>query len=45
MTESGNHGGSSSEETDSLALFIGLRNHVSDYASATRNTAHQVIKL
>ncbi|XP_044500909.1 GPI ethanolamine phosphate transferase 2 isoform X4 [Mangifera indica] len=42
MTESGNHGGSSSEETDSLALFIGLRNHVSDYASATRNTAHQV---
>ncbi|XP_019177356.1 PREDICTED: GPI ethanolamine phosphate transferase 2 [Ipomoea nil] len=26
MTESGNHGGSSYEETDSLALFIGPRN-------------------
>ncbi|XP_022739240.1 GPI ethanolamine phosphate transferase 2 isoform X2 [Durio zibethinus] len=33
MTENGNHGGSSYEETDSLALFIGLRNHVLDYAS------------
>ncbi|XVE86854.1 hypothetical protein DITRI_Ditri18aG0068800 [Diplodiscus trichospermus] len=32
MTENGNHGGSSYEETDSLALFIGLRNHVFDYA-------------
>ncbi|KAK2656569.1 hypothetical protein Ddye_009621 [Dipteronia dyeriana] len=42
MTEHGNHGGSSFEETDSLALFIGLRNHVSDYASATQNTVHQV---
>ncbi|KAJ0098112.1 hypothetical protein Patl1_28313 [Pistacia atlantica] len=42
MTESGNHGGSSFEETDSLALFFGLRNHVSDYASATNNTAYQV---
>ncbi|KAI9165742.1 hypothetical protein LWI28_019692 [Acer negundo] len=42
MTENGNHGGSSFEETDSLALFIGLRNHVADYASATQNTAHQV---
>ncbi|KAJ4714544.1 GPI ethanolamine phosphate transferase 2 [Melia azedarach] len=42
MTENGNHGGSSFEETDSLALFIGLRSHVSDYASATQNTAQQV---
>ncbi|KAK8716238.1 hypothetical protein V6N13_043555 [Hibiscus sabdariffa] len=33
MTENGNHGGSTYEETDSLALFIGLRNHVFDYAS------------
>ncbi|KAE8706946.1 GPI ethanolamine phosphate transferase 2-like isoform X2 [Hibiscus syriacus] len=32
MTENGNHGGSTYEETDSLALFIGLRNHVFDYA-------------
>ncbi|XP_017975282.1 PREDICTED: GPI ethanolamine phosphate transferase 2 [Theobroma cacao] len=38
MTENGNHGGSSYEETDSLALFIGLRNHVFDYASVI----HQV---
>ncbi|KAK2977286.1 hypothetical protein RJ640_013051, partial [Escallonia rubra] len=36
MTEYGNHGGSSQEETDSLALFIGLRNH--DNESATTNT-------
>ncbi|KAB2037019.1 hypothetical protein ES319_D03G044500v1 [Gossypium barbadense] len=33
MTENGNHGGSTYEETDTLALFIGLRNHVFDYAS------------
>ncbi|XWS29590.1 hypothetical protein CRYUN_Cryun24cG0041800 [Craigia yunnanensis] len=38
MTENGNHGGSSYEETDSLALFIGLRNHVFDYSSVI----HQV---
>ncbi|KAL5753336.1 hypothetical protein ACOSP7_023511 [Xanthoceras sorbifolium] len=42
MTENGNHGGSSFEETDSLALFIGLNNHVSDYASVTQNTVRQV---
>ncbi|KAK9285804.1 hypothetical protein L1049_025005 [Liquidambar formosana] len=42
MTENGNHGGSSFEETDSLALFIGLRANVSDYALATHNTAYQV---
>ncbi|KAK8487116.1 hypothetical protein V6N11_059554 [Hibiscus sabdariffa] len=33
MTENGNHGGSTYEETDSLALFIGLGNHVFDHAS------------
>ncbi|MBA0735112.1 hypothetical protein Gogos_018987, partial [Gossypium gossypioides] len=33
MTENGNHGGSTYEETDTLALFIGLRNHAFDYAS------------
>lgn len=43
MTENGNHGGSSFEEADSLAIFVGLRNQVSDYASATQNTVHQVI--
>ncbi|KAM3756755.1 hypothetical protein ACB098_02G136500 [Castanea mollissima] len=42
MTYNGNHGGSSFEETDSLALFIGLRNHVSDYALYTLNTVYQV---
>ncbi|OMO56261.1 Type I phosphodiesterase/nucleotide pyrophosphatase/phosphate transferase [Corchorus capsularis] len=36
MTENGNHGGSSYEETDSLALLIGLRNHVFDYASVVQ---------
>lgn len=42
MTENGNHGGSSFEEADSLALFVGLRGHVSDYTSATQNTVQQV---
>ncbi|XP_057968422.1 GPI ethanolamine phosphate transferase 2 [Malania oleifera] len=42
MTENGNHGGSSYEETDSLALFIGLAYNFSDYASASYNRAHQV---
>ncbi|GMY12101.1 GPI ethanolamine phosphate transferase 2 isoform X2 [Fagus crenata] len=42
MTGNGNHGGSSDEETDSLALFIGLGNHVSDYALYTLNTVYQV---
>lgn len=42
MTESGNHGGSSYEETDSLVLIVGLRNHASDYDAAVHNTAHQV---
>ncbi|XP_048128451.1 GPI ethanolamine phosphate transferase 2 isoform X3 [Rhodamnia argentea] len=42
MTESGNHGGSSFEETDSLAVFFGLGGHTLDYASATDNSANQI---
>ncbi|KAL5714263.1 hypothetical protein ACHQM5_016248 [Ranunculus cassubicifolius] len=42
MTDSGNHGGSSFEETDSLALFIGLGAKDRDYTSATCNEAFQV---
>ncbi|KAF9603908.1 hypothetical protein IFM89_038818, partial [Coptis chinensis] len=42
MTDSGNHGGSSYEETDSLALFIGLGSNPQDYATATCNAASQV---
>ncbi|XP_006293624.2 GPI ethanolamine phosphate transferase 2 isoform X1 [Capsella rubella] len=42
MTDNGNHGGSSYEETDSLMLFIGLRSNVSDYGAATNNLAFQV---
>jgi ethanolaminephosphotransferase len=42
MTENGNHGGSSYEETDSLMLFIGLNSNISDYASATNNVAFQI---
>lgn len=40
MQENGNHGGSSYEETDSLALFIGPR---SSHASATYDTINQVL--
>lgn len=43
MTESGNHGGSSYEETDSLALFIGPSSKVSrDDMSAIQDTMNQV---
>ncbi|KAL8143454.1 hypothetical protein V2J09_016486 [Rumex salicifolius] len=42
MTDSGNHGGSSFEETDSLVLFIGLHNKFCGYTSATSNHAKQV---
>ncbi|XP_018806744.1 GPI ethanolamine phosphate transferase 2 isoform X2 [Juglans regia] len=42
MTDNGNHGGSSYDETDSLALFIGLKNHASEHASYTVNTVYQV---
>jgi len=43
MTESGNHGGSSFEETDSLAVFVDLGDHTLDHASATGNSANQVL--
>ncbi|KAL5556550.1 hypothetical protein UlMin_038786 [Ulmus minor] len=42
MTENGNHGGSSFEETDSLALFIGLENDFSVKVSSTHYTVYQV---
>ncbi|KAL5078981.1 hypothetical protein RYX36_007402 [Vicia faba] len=42
MTESGNHGGSSYEETDSLALFIGPKNHASDHTLSYHDTIFQV---
>lgn len=45
MTENGNHGGSSYEETDSLALFIGLKSDKSDIASASDNFVYQVCAL
>lgn len=43
MTNGGNHGGSTYEETDSLALFIGGELIMSDYASPTHKLAFQVI--
>ncbi|KAF3439213.1 hypothetical protein FNV43_RR17488 [Rhamnella rubrinervis] len=42
MTENGNHGGSSYEETDSLALFVGLKNDVSGYSPSKHQTIFQV---
>lgn len=42
MTDSGNHGGSSYEETDSLALFIGPKFEAHNQALTTQNTANQV---
>ncbi|KAK3411788.1 hypothetical protein EUGRSUZ_I00548 [Eucalyptus grandis] len=42
MTESGNHGGSSFEETDSLAVFVDLGDHTLDHASTTGNSANQI---
>ncbi|VVB10657.1 unnamed protein product [Arabis nemorensis] len=42
MTENGNHGGSSYEETDSLMLFIGLSSNISENAAVTNNEAFQV---
>ncbi|KAK6923831.1 GPI ethanolamine phosphate transferase 2, C-terminal [Dillenia turbinata] len=44
MTDSGNHGGSSFEETDSLVLFMGQEFTISDYLAATHNTIHQTCK-
>ncbi|KAF5185271.1 Peptide chain release factor prfb2 protein [Thalictrum thalictroides] len=42
VIKSGNHGGSSYEKTDSLALFIGQGSKAPDYASATCNAVFQV---
>ncbi|GAB2226125.1 hypothetical protein Drorol1_Dr00021917 [Drosera rotundifolia] len=42
MTADGNHGGSSHDETDSLALFIGSSLEAPGYASSTHNFANQV---
>ncbi|KAF6160687.1 hypothetical protein GIB67_019627 [Kingdonia uniflora] len=42
MTYNGNHGGSSYEETDSLALFIGMESKLPQDVSATYNVASQV---
>ncbi|XP_057541503.1 GPI ethanolamine phosphate transferase 2 isoform X2 [Amaranthus tricolor] len=43
MTDSGNHGGSSYEETDSLALFIGRSSKLPrDDISATQDTINQI---
>ncbi|CAJ1931310.1 unnamed protein product [Sphenostylis stenocarpa] len=42
MTENGNHGGSSYEETDSIVLFIGPKTHASHYFSSNHDTIFQV---
>ncbi|XP_027187605.1 GPI ethanolamine phosphate transferase 2 isoform X2 [Cicer arietinum] len=42
MTENGNHGGSSYDETDSLALFIGPKSHASDHTFSNHDTIFQV---
>ncbi|KAG0494659.1 hypothetical protein HPP92_005653 [Vanilla planifolia] len=42
MTESGNHGGSSYEETDSLAVFIDLQSQSPIYAPSMRREVFQV---
>jgi len=45
MTENGNHGGSSYEETDSIALFIGPKPHTFHHSSSNPDTIFQVITL
>ncbi|XP_052196246.1 GPI ethanolamine phosphate transferase 2 isoform X2 [Diospyros lotus] len=42
MTENGNHGGSSYEETDSLLLFVGLKHKPYEYPSVVHGTVYQV---
>ncbi|XP_050944793.1 GPI ethanolamine phosphate transferase 2 isoform X4 [Cucumis melo] len=42
MTENGNHGGSSYEETDSLLLFIGSKSHATHFSSIISNDVNQV---
>ena len=41
MTDSGNHGGSTYEETDSLALFIGIGPGYPLYAPTEHNEVFQ----
>lgn len=45
LTENGNHGGSSYEETDSIALFIGPKTHASGHSSSNHDTIFQVMRL
>lgn len=45
MTEAGNHGGSSYEETDSLALFVGHCIHTSSHGENVNNEVFQVLKI
>ncbi|XP_047152506.1 GPI ethanolamine phosphate transferase 2 isoform X1 [Vigna umbellata] len=42
MTENGNHGGSSYEETDSIALFIGPKPYTFHHSSSNPDTIFQV---
>lgn len=42
MTENGNHGGSSYEETDSLVLFVGLKQESFHHPSVAYSTVDQV---
>ncbi|XP_020217261.1 GPI ethanolamine phosphate transferase 2 isoform X1 [Cajanus cajan] len=42
MTENGNHGGSSYEETDSIALFIEPKTHAFNHSSSNHDTIFQV---
>lgn len=43
MTEDGNHGGSSYEETDSLALFIGVKDQMHGHTGSQWITVDQVM--
>lgn len=42
MTDNGNHGGSSYEETDSVALFVGLQPNPTDFKLQAYRTINQV---
>jgi hypothetical protein len=42
MTETGNHGGSSYEETDSLALFVGHSIGIASHGKNANNEVSQV---
>lgn len=45
MTDNGNHGGSSYEETDSLVLFVGLKHKAYDCPLVIHSTADQALKV